>query len=323
MKTAIPTNLLPKTLMIVLSALVALLIVEQGLRVIGFDYSPLKVSPDWRLYHALINKWYIYDPDLIWKPKRNTGLFNGQGFIGYGLLSEKQPDEYRIFTLGDSNTEGPWPFKMQGLLLQDHIMATVVNAGVTGYSSYQGLQRFKEILKFEPDMVLVCFGANDAHRVKRSDEEYARQMIRRIKIDRKLIRVKIGQLIIALSDMISWLHRGNFVHRVSPDAYEHNLEEMVALAQDHGVKIVLMTRPFTGETSDDNIWKTFAHIYRRKTREVARRHQVPLIDLYAFFKYQNAYFLDEAHFNADGHARAAEYILEHIKGHLPERVLRP
>lgn len=38
----------------------------------------------------------------------------------------------------------------------------MLNAGVAGYSSYQGLLRFKqEVARYEPDLIFVSFGFND------------------------------------------------------------------------------------------------------------------------------------------------------------------
>jgi lysophospholipase L1-like esterase len=300
-------------LVLVVAICVALCLFEEVLRFFNYHYSPFKISPDWRLYHALIDENYLYDPLLIWRPKANQGPFNQQGFIGLELPKTKQPQEYRIFTLGDSNTEGPWPLNLQKLFWLHRMPVTVTNAGVTGYASYQGLQRLKDILQYQPDMVLVCFGANDAHRVKQSDLQYSQQFIRRIKLDQALTRWKIGQLILAIADICSSWWKQDMMPRVSPEEYRANLEEMIRIAHSHNAQVVLLTRPFAGETSNVNIWKTYAHIYNRITREVAQENQLPFIDLYGNFRYQSDYFLDEAHFTAEGHEVAAEYIFQAIK----------
>ena len=77
------------------------------------------------------------------------------------------PSRLRIVALGDSNTSGwdvdegaNWPAQLQALFSRDGRRAEVVNAGVWGYTSFQGRRRFDEILPFHPDIVLVSFGAN-------------------------------------------------------------------------------------------------------------------------------------------------------------------
>jgi len=96
-------------------------------------------------------------------------VFNSQGFRGKEL-GGKQHGEFRIFTIGDSNTLGwggsedapNWPVHLEDLLQESNNRFTVINAGVWGYTSFQGMRRFKEVLGYDPDMVIISFGSNDA-----------------------------------------------------------------------------------------------------------------------------------------------------------------
>ena len=49
----------------------------------------------------------------------------------------------------------------------------VANAGVYGYSSFQGLRRFHELLRYHPDVVTWSFGANDAQTLRAFTEAEA------------------------------------------------------------------------------------------------------------------------------------------------------
>jgi len=71
--------------------------------------------------------------------------------------------EKTIVCFGDSLTHGTgasngetYPY-----FLQKFTNLTVVNAGVHGDTSQQGLERINEIFQFKPFMVLIEFGAND------------------------------------------------------------------------------------------------------------------------------------------------------------------
>ena len=145
---------------------------EGVLRVAGYRYSPLKigsnVSSDWREQHAFHDQYLVYDPVLIWRPLSSQfSPFNPQGFRG-APIDAANTSGHRIIALGDSNTFGwtvddgaNWPAQLQGLYDAAGPGTEVVNAGVWGYTSFQGLRRFNEIVRFSPDVVLVSFGGNE------------------------------------------------------------------------------------------------------------------------------------------------------------------
>jgi lysophospholipase L1-like esterase len=60
-------------------------------------------------------------------------------------------------------------------------------------------------------------------------------------------------------------------------------------------------------------WKSFGHDYNAATAEIAEELEVPLIDLYAHFKDRDDFFADESHFTEEGHALAAEIVLQRLQ----------
>lgn len=72
-----------------------------------------------------------------------------------------------LLALGDSNTQGientSWSEEMNIFFEKGGLNATVINAGVVGYSSYQGLLKFSlEMNVVSPTHVAISFGWNDA-----------------------------------------------------------------------------------------------------------------------------------------------------------------
>ncbi len=73
--------------------------------------------------------------------------------------------------MGDSVTYGfgvgckeSFPEQLQDILNSklSSYKFEVINAGVLGYTSYQGLKYFqRDIIKYQPDLITVCFGIND------------------------------------------------------------------------------------------------------------------------------------------------------------------
>ena len=81
----------------------------------------------------------------------------------YGKQEIQPKLNQTIVCFGDSLTQGTGSTngKTYPYFLQKLTNLTVVNAGVHGDISQQGLERVDEIFQFKPFMVLVEFGAND------------------------------------------------------------------------------------------------------------------------------------------------------------------
>jgi lysophospholipase L1-like esterase len=320
------SNRLKKVSLTLASVAVALVVFEIFLRLIGYDYTPLSIQlekqskeeySEWREYHAFQDKHFTYDPYLFWVPRKDAPGFNTQGYRGKELSHEKAPDSYRIFAIGDSNTLGwvkennlnfNWPQYLEELLTEKDDRYTVVNAGVYGYTSFQGLRAFKQALRYEPDMVLISFGCNDGMRVTVSDANYASQ---RPRLDKVLCKSRVGQLVLSCSDKLSSKGDG-FIPRVSVEEYKDNLNEIIRIAKEKQIQVVLLTRPFTGPSQNERWWKNFAPEYNAATRDVGKNNDVPVIDVYAEFEGKDQYFIDEAHFNEEGYRLAARMIHDRI-----------
>lgn len=295
--------------------------VEGGLRLAHFEYSPLTLvnRSDSRSLHMFRDRPTIYDPYLLWKLNPAAAeIFNSAGFRGPELAENKPEGTYRIFAIGDSNTLGStigmsphWPGFL-GELLQaspDSRHFEVVNAGVMGYTSFQGLRRFRQILKYDPDLVLISFGANDAHKVFIPDKHYQTANQKMIRLGEVLLKTRTYQLVLAAA---GWMRgrRGSQVlsPRVSLEDYRLNLIRIITTAREHNISVILLTRPFIGESDDPLWWKVDAPKYNALTLEIAQEYQVPAIDIYTIFKDKPYLFSDEAHFTALGYARMATVV---------------
>ncbi len=100
---------------------------------------------------------------------------NSRGYPGPDVEPGPHPGTYRILALGDSSTFG-WGVEsaeVYPLVLRDELRRRhpgrpieVVNLGVCGYSSLQGLVLLeREGLAWEPDLVTISYGSNDYSRV--------------------------------------------------------------------------------------------------------------------------------------------------------------
>ena len=311
------------------SVVFALFLVELALRWVGYDYQPLAIhaaNVDTRGSLMFEESYFEYDPNLIWRPRPGYRIFNQQGFRGSELPVRKPNNAYWIFTVGDSNTLGwrgerdaNWPASLHAFLRRDSDRFEVVNAGVWGYSTYQGRFRLKEALAYRPNMVLVSFGSNDAILARVPDHEYV-ESLWSTRFQQTLKPFRLGRLLTGSAMQLSALSGGAPGHRVSLEDYRQNLEAMVRMAREQDVQMVLLTRPYIGPVPLNDRWKTFAPSYNEVTAEIARVHALPLIDLYHDFKNRKSFFQDESHFTAEGHERAARIVYRHLQPFLREEV---
>jgi len=79
-------------------------------------------------------------------------------------------NKFIILALGDSLTAGyglapqdSFASRLEQALRQEDREVRVVNGGVSGDTAQDGLRRLKNLLRHEPDLVIVQFGANDMY----------------------------------------------------------------------------------------------------------------------------------------------------------------
>jgi lysophospholipase L1-like esterase len=302
--------------------LITLGLTEIGLRVAGYRYSPLKVltpltETDYRFQHVFQSSDFTFDPVLIWRPLPAHGVFNTQGFRGKEIRGPKPDGVIRVLAVGDSNTLGHqrveganWPLFLETF----DPRLSVANAGVYGYTSFQGVRRLRECLAYDPDLVLISFGANDAHIVGMTDADYARRLAGREGLLRVVTRARVGQLLIDAYDKLRPPPRSATpVHRVTLDEYRANLKEMIRLCREHNARPVLLTRPFQGHSHDPENWKSVGSDYNQVTREVGAEMDVNVVDVFKEFKRRRKLFEDESHFTREGHWEAARYVYAQIE----------
>lgn len=310
-----------KVLMVAASFALAALAAEQTLRFIGWEYRPLSVEvrdvEDARGFHLFRDDHFVYDPQLIWRPKPGKGVFNSQGLRGPVLSTRREPLERRILAVGDSNTLGwagedgaNWPGELGRRLESLGVPATVANAGVWGYSSAQGLTRLDEVLRYSPQLVLISFGANDAHRVARSDRDFAESSHLARSVKRWLTRFRLGQLVAVA--FANGKDERTQTARVPLEKFRDNLRLMASMAREAGAEPVFLTRPFVGSVDDPAKWKFAAFDYNAATVEIASEQKALVIDLYTPFKGREEFFSDESHFTEDGHRIAGELVADHL-----------
>ena len=273
---------------------------------------------DWRMAHLTADRHRQPDPELLWRPV-DRPPYNRQRFKGSLIEPSKPPGTLRVFCYGDSNTDGP-PDGGWVAALGDRFAARrdgrryeVVNAGVAGYSSYQGRLRFaRDAPRFRPDLVLVSFGWNDlAPALGAPDSSFRPPAAPLLATQRLLLRYDLF-----LVARRYWPRRRAADAATGPRVpladYEANLQAFIDIAAAHGGRVVLLTRPHREPErvlrAQRRNWRGEVPAYNRAVRRQVGRKGTLLIDLQRRFADRPELFVDECHFTTAGHAHAAVLI---------------
>jgi len=194
-----------------------------------------------------------------------------------GLRGSEVADDgaHRILAIGDSCTWGwgvsqdaSYPAVLERLLgqFENTRHYTVINAGVPGYTTYQGLEYFRERgVLLHPKLVIIAFGFNDATLDGEVRERIARER-------RMLPLLRLDAVVARHSTLYRWMRYQTYrppvrdpTPRVSVEEYERNLSALVQLVQEAHARAVLVS---------------FVHgnsAYGEAEAAVANRFGIPLV----------------------------------------------
>ena len=309
----------------------ALLIAEVGLRVAGFEFAlyPTTVQFGWPDPVTLEDR-YRTDRDLLWVPKEYDATLDA--------WSGRRPT---VAHMGDSCTEfGRYDEHLAALIAGDDPAAdyAFVNLGVGGWSSYQGLaQMRRDVVRLRPAIATIYYGWNDHWRSygvqDRHIGEFVREQPRWMDALSRSRLVQLAQRAMFTRRRRALETRTGTPERVSLPDFESNLAAMVRTARESGIEPVLLTAPTSHRTGSEPAYLVPRWIddldrlvplhlaYVDVVRNVARAHDVILIDLYGEFGAMPAEELD-AYFNEDGihlteagNAMIAEIMHDHFVRH--------
>ncbi len=231
---------------IALSVAVCLGLAEAYLRATGFEY---RLYPERVVFGAIkpenMGQYFRPDPDLFWVPVKPVPY---EKIVA--IANHVKPN---VVFMGCSCTQlGTYPQEFASLVDQAYPRqeTKIMNFGVAGWSSYQGLQQLKrDILPFEPDAVVIYYGWND-HWIGLGieDKDVA-------KVNNSLL-YKLQDLRVVQVGLQAYMRlRGEkpakYPNRVAPEDFEANLRAMVRLAREHGIEPVLLTAPSSHELMSD------------------------------------------------------------------------
>ena len=312
----------------VLLPVVTLLVIECGLRLAGFEHdtAPLRylfLNPEAK-YAETQEAALEPDPDLFWRLRPGLTGLDGTKFVkltGFrsNFAQEPPPGIRRIVCIGDSNTFGlqvqeraAWPAVTEVMLAADGERAEVLNLGVPGYTSHQGLILLRtRVLALRPDVVVCAFGTfNDWIPARgRTDAEQSSgagtSPLRVVQVLTRFLGRERPRETFELTDVLDNIDTRTYdgPRRVDPDVFAENLTEMIAITRGAGADAVLLASPLPDDTLERN---PIATEYAEVTRGVGREEAVPVVDGWTLFAASGEggqpLFADFCHPSPRGHA---------------------
>ncbi|MBU8932505.1 MAG: SGNH/GDSL hydrolase family protein [candidate division Zixibacteria bacterium] len=332
--------------------LVGLVFLLGFLLVSEFVFNAIEVEPAFKNQFFPLNRdidfadIYQKDARLFWRFRENQTI-DSRAFcyIDYHINSsgrrgpetQRQKSGLRIVALGNSCTFGwgvpwaqTWTAQLEPLVKEQYgNTVEIINAGVPGYSSHQGRIYFEEeLVHLDPDVVLICFGWNDHWAAGLGIPDCDQQMPAPwlLKGHNLLAPLKTYQfmrmLVLSLTDKKQNLTLGSVAtRRVSQDQFYMNLRSMVRLAHSRAITPILVVPPIAAmDIYFDETVSPFHRIhasYQQAIHDLAHRENLAVADLQQVFDQRNDLFDDAygdaVHYNSQGHAVAAQTIVEVLR----------
>ncbi len=323
-----------RVMAIIMSLILCAFVVEVGAR----TYSWAIGRGFWSRPHAFESVFFVtYD----WPPPSihgDVGMFKD----GQTVPRAKPARELRVIAAGGSTTvndQNPEGLRHNQILeerFKNRIPSfdvRVLNAGGDAFSTAHTLVNFSlRLLDFEPDVLLVAHNINDLTALDYGDTllpDYSNKYLS----DTFLAfehRQGIGGGILQMSRSLQFLRwRWNWFRvameyssrrdqRHDPEQgkklFRRNLESIVAIARQHGVRVILLTEATHRREQDD-----FA-AYNEEIRHIGRVANVPVADADAAMSGRQELFVDPVHMSAAGVTELSDVIEPVLEATLREIV---
>ncbi|MDD4872655.1 MAG: SGNH/GDSL hydrolase family protein [Kiritimatiellae bacterium] len=331
----IPTLPVKKITLAITSTFLAFLLIEQIFEFAGYEAEFAPVIIKGAKKRITGTRAIIRDPQLRWKFQPGTE-FNGRRINSLGFPERevdpiKKSGTIRVICMGDSCTgQGMPPYSsiMHEMLtnspLTEHVWESF-NMAVHGYSTAQGLRLFQKQGKaLKPDVVTLYYGWNDHWLGGRLPDSKRMVTIGSHSFEVTLFNIlnkkRFGQFLLSTFSSNRPLPKDDTSgFRVPPGEYHQTLETFIAEIRAINAIPILLTAPraetLTGLLVTNGQARSLeetikAHdLYIEITREIAREHNVVLLDLAAIFSGKDSagYFQDDGiHLKGSGRKKIAE-----------------
>ncbi len=312
-----------------------------------------------------------FDPERFWKLRPNIEIndpgnsywqgtvSNSLGFRSPEFTLDKPAGTTRIVCFGDSSTFGigarmddTWPFQLDEQLNSSFEFAMtsdprregssprfqVINAGVPGYTSHQGLQHMRQELdRLQPDIIFASYANNDFWTWDNTTDAEHADRLQRFSLRQTLLRSRAVQLLDAAVHPLNqpasqewaasatnsyFIPNDNWTQRVPLDAFHSNIEQIADLCAAREIPLILVLWP--DQPLADGRWSIRLD-YHEVLRDVAAQRNLAVADVTAAFQQNRPWSVqsyvpnDIVHVNRYGNQLAAMETLRVVSPLLRDR----
>lgn len=347
-RTARSTSPLPRTVLTLVWACVALFAAEGGLRLRSW-YRHGSSGPVADVYESDSTLGRRPRPGAMLRGRERNASINRWGFRGAEVGQQKPSGTIRIAALGDSTTfalEAPDDASVWVARLVERLNAVsngarfdAINAAVPGYTLQMSCDRLRrDVEPLDPDVVIVLQTATDiaAHSRRQFrvvlDHDPASTSLSKTLQEHSLLVNLVRQ------NTAPWLARWMPQRRYDRlderglDEFRRRLTELVERVRDRSRRVVLCTTPrsFGDPSATDDQYALAATAlannpslslaglndaydrYNDAVRRVAQETSAALVDLAALIPKDGSSFVDATHLSDAGHVRVAELIADRL-----------
>lgn len=320
------------------SCVASLVALELGVRLLDIPPRPLRPLPvsSYRLSDDPVIA-YEYQPGHRAQNPGSDFSINNAGFRDYEYPEQKPPHTYRIVALGDSTTAGNGVANLDDIFVKRlekllnnqtnrSVNYEVLNMAVGGYHTLQEVETLRvKGLKYNPDLVLVTFCANDFN--LHSDGGVYAALV----ANSETPQVGWYDNLLRLSRLAFFLHyrlAATSPTQNEPDSYETDilkgrttvqagLSLLSELQHQHGFAAIVAVLPVFVAPFDQY---PADQIYREVMRSAAGLSGIAIIDLKnEFARIDNnaaRFSFDGLHLNEYGHSKMADILLPIIQSEI-------
>ncbi len=257
-------------------------------------------------------------------------------------IDDKADDAIRILCLGDSVTFGyrvpvcfpdhltnynrealPYPRILERELQKRYPdkKIQVLTLAVPGYTSYQGLNWLKrDIHRYDPDLITICFGWNDTDYRSATDRQAlpndpAKVFIRGL-VSKSQAAIYFSRAVVAMTGGGNAnAAPGQPVHRVTPENYLLNIMHMVEAAKARGAEAIVFGQVYRDAVENPPQAKVISE-NRARLKQICDAQKIPYLQfdqlIETNFPANKNLFGELIHPNHIGHQIMADEILRYM-----------
>lgn len=311
-----------------LGTFLAVALVFATLEVTARRYHSLPMGPEGR---------YMADPVLGWRMRPVDGV-NADGLRNPPVPVRPAPGEFRVLCLGDSCTygvflpgEAAYPMQLQERLreLLPGRTVTVLNAGIPGYNSVQGLTLLRYHLRFRPNLVIWSFASNDTMGMPyQPPQDLSSPLFNALRDSHfyGFLRIEVLHRVAppggpAPAQPITQRSAADFLEQARADSARAGATLCLLLFPDADLDALVPVPPPTMPRRSEEL--AFKPQWRKDYAEAARRLGVPILDPLPVFqeapRILDLFLEDHYHVNE----RGGEVLADEIARQLGEKGLLP